>query len=292
MLSKFAALISLGVVLIFVGCEKKAATSVPSPAQERAQSATSSSIPSQRFIAVRHKLEIIAPESDLPKAWDSTIAFCGTIQCEIISSSITTRVRGSFPSGSISVRVKSDDLMKLFAQIGAQGKIVQHTTESEDKTGVVIDTDARIKNLTSFRDSLRTMLAKSSASVKDLVEIQRQLTDVQSQLDSETAQRKNLANETEKVAVEITFQVDESILGVGFFVPISDALRESGAVLADSVASLITVIVAVLPWLVLVVPIGWLLTRYLRKQRRKRPLSVPTQPGAPTSSNSSRSDES
>jgi len=47
--------------------------SVPPPAQERAQLTTSSSVPSQRFIAVRHKLEIVAPESDLSKAWESTI---------------------------------------------------------------------------------------------------------------------------------------------------------------------------------------------------------------------------
>jgi len=284
MLRKFAALISISVLLIFVGCAKKASMSMPPPAQERAQFSTSSSVPSQRFIAVRHKLEIVAPESDLSKAWESTVAFCGTIQCEVISSSITTRVRDSLPSGSISVRVTPEDLKKLFVQVETQGKIVQHTTESEDKTTVVIDTDARIKNLTSFRDSLRTMLARPSASVKDFVEIQRQLTDVQSQLDSETAHRKTLANETEKVSVDIAFRVDESILGVGFFTPIGDALRESGSVLADSVASLITVIVAIIPWLVLVVPACWLLTKFMRKLRRKRAGSRPTHPGAPTSS--------
>jgi len=158
-------------------------------------------------------------------------------------------VRDSLPSGSISVRVTPEDLKKLFVQVETQGKIVQHTTESEDKTAVVIDTDARIKNLTSFRDSLRTMLARPSASVKDSVEIQQQLTDVQSQLDSETAQRKTLANETEKVLVEILFHVDESVLGVDFFTPIGNALRESGSVLADSAASLIVVIVAIIPWL-------------------------------------------
>jgi Domain of unknown function (DUF4349) len=48
------------------------------------------------------------------------------------------------------------------------------------------------------------MLARSSSTVKDLIEIQQQLTDTQSQLDSETAQRKILANETEKIAVILT----------------------------------------------------------------------------------------
>src|SRR6266705_1276776 len=35
---------------------------------------------SQRFVATRHKLEVIASESNLPKAWESVIAYCGTIE--------------------------------------------------------------------------------------------------------------------------------------------------------------------------------------------------------------------
>src|SRR5215510_11522153 len=97
------------------------------------------------------------------------------------------------------------------------GKIAQHTTEREDKTTAVIDTEAKLKNLTSFRDNLRAMLGKPSATVKDLVEIQQQLTETQSELDSETAQRKILANETEKIAVKISFRVEWSSANAGGF---------------------------------------------------------------------------
>ena len=282
MLRKSAALISLIVLLISIGCEtKRMSRSVP--VQELAMISTPLPKQSKRYIAVRHKLEIIASESDLPKVWESVITFCGTIQCEVISSSITTRTRVGAPSGSISLRVTPEDLKKLFVHLAKQGNIVQHTTESEEKTAVVVDTDARIKNLISFRDSLRAMLTRPSVSVKDFVEIERELTDVQSQLDSAIAQRKILANETEKVTVEIAFRLEKSIVGGGVFTPIGDALRDSGSVLADSAASLITVVVAVIPWLVLIVPAYWLFARFWRKLRRKRAGSVPTQPAAPAS---------
>lgn len=62
--------------------------------------------------------------------------------------------------------------------------------ESKDKTGQVVDTEEKIKNLTAFRDSLRQMLSRPSVTVKDAIEIQGQLSEVQSQLDSETAGRK------------------------------------------------------------------------------------------------------
>jgi hypothetical protein len=66
------------------------------------------------------------------------------------------------------MRVAPQDFAKLFAQAEKQGNVVQHTTESEDKTSAVVDTEAKLKNLTAYRDSLRVMLAKPSLSVKDL----------------------------------------------------------------------------------------------------------------------------
>jgi len=229
----------------------------------------------QRFIAVTHKLDVISSESELPKAWESVVNFCATIQCEVVSSSITNKTSNSAPSGSMTLRVSPDDLKKLFTYVEKQGRIAQHTTESEDKTTEVVDTEAKIKNLTSFRDNLRAMLAKPSATVKDLVEIQGQLTETQTQLDSENAQRKILANETEKVAVEIEFRVDEPIGNARGFAQITNAFREAGSDLAESTAWLITFIVTVIPWLILIVPLGWLLFRALRRWRHGRPTSPP-----------------
>lgn len=229
----------------------------------------------RRYIAERHKLEVITPESELQKSWESAVTFCGTIQCEITSSCITTRAGASLPSGSISLRVAPEDVTKLLAYVEKLGKVAQHATEREEKTSTVVDTEAKIKNLTSFRDNLRTMLAKPSATVGDFVEVQNQLTDTQSELDSETAQRKILANETEKIAVEISFRVESPTQNAAG--QIWNALKESGSVLADSTASLITTIVAVIPWLALIVPAFWLAAKAWRKLklRRNRPVIPP-----------------
>jgi hypothetical protein len=273
---RFVVLIFAALVSIPTGCnDAKKATSISTFSSSQLVMAYAAS--PQRYIAERHKLEIITPESDLQKSWESTVAYCGTIQCEVVSSSITTRAGDSMPSGIISLRVAPDDLKRLLGSV-VLGKIVQHTTEREDKTIVVVDTEAKIKNLTSFRDNLRTMLSKPAATVKDLVEIQKQLTDTQSELDSETAQRKILANETEKIAVEISFRVERPSRNAGGFAQIRDALRESGSILGDSTASLITTIVAIIPWLVLIVPAVWLLAKVWRKLklRRNRPVLPPT----------------
>ncbi len=280
MLRKCVAIILGSLLLATVGCEKAArkntslqtaAVTLSGEPREYAISGAGGGAAgnSQRFIAIRHKLEVIASESNLPKAWESVAAYCGAIECTVVSSNFVAKRRDAAPSGSMSLRVSPGDLKKLFDQVEKQGQIVGHATESEDKTTVVLDAEARIKNLTSFRDSLRTMQAKPSANVKDLVEIQQQLTEVQSQLDSETAQRKILANETEKVAVEITFGVERVGRSTSAWTPIWDALRESGTDLAVSTAWLISAIVTMIPWLVLIIPLCWLLRKSWRRFRPK-----------------------
>jgi Domain of unknown function (DUF4349) len=230
----------------------------------------------QRYIAETHKFEVIAPEAELEKSVESLLAFCATIQCEVVSSTVTTRAEDSTPSGSISVRVAPQDAGKLFAQAEKLGKIAQHTTEREDKTTAVIDSEAKIKNLTTFRDNLRSMLAKPSVMVKDLIEIQQQLMDTQSQLDSETAQRKVLANETEKTLVDFSFRTPRSTGTASAWSQIATAFRQSGSVLADSTAAVITTVVAIIPWLILILPGLWLARKIWRRFRRNRPATPPS----------------
>jgi hypothetical protein len=272
---KFVVLILVGLTLIATGCEKMHRSATASASGQMLFLTDAFAASPQRYMAERDKLEIIASKSELQKSWESAITFCATIQCAVISSSITTPTGNSVPTGDISLRVAPEDLNKLWVYLDKLGRIAQHTTEREDKTIAVADTESKIKNLTSFRDSLRAMLAKPSARIEDLVEIQKQLTDTQSELDAETTQRRILANETEKVAVEISFRIEGPGGSSGGFVLIWNSLRESGSVLGDSTASLITTIVAVIPWLILVLPVVWLLAKVLGRVKLRRNRRVP-----------------
>jgi hypothetical protein len=227
-----------------------------------------------RFVAEHDKVQVVTPESGLQKSFEAAINFCGTIRCEIVVSNITARTGDSLPSGDISLRVAPEEFKKLLDYVQTLGKITEHSTERIDKTAAVVDTDAKIKNLTAFRDNLRAMLAKPSATVKDLVDIHSQLTETQSELDSETAQRKILANETEKIAADLAFRVEGFTGNAGGFARIRSALSETGYILGDSTASLITTIVALIPWLIVIAPGVWLLTKWWRKLRLRRNRAV------------------
>lgn len=220
-----------------------------------------------RFIAEHDTFSVTTPAPRLQNAWESTVTFCASIQCEVLSSSITARTNESAPSGNVSMRVAPGDLQNLINHVQQLGKIAQHNTERQDETTAVIDTDAKIKNLTAFRDNLRTMLAKPHLTVDNLVEINKQLTDTQADLDSETAQRKILANETEKIAVDISFQVPPNGPSTGIFADIWNALLDAGATLLGSVATLITVVIFLVPWIVLIFVVVWLVIKIRRRGR-------------------------
>ena len=222
-----------------------------------------------RYVAIRHKLEIVEPASELAKSVEAVVSFCGTIQCEVLSSNISGTVQNATPSGNILVRVPPGELNKLLEFVAKHGKIAQHATATEDKTAAVVDVEARVKNQTGFRDTLRKMLAKPGVSVADLLQIQEKLALAQTELDSETAQRKVLANETEKVSVTIEFRAESSGSRRSVFAPIGEALSESGEVLSDSLGALILAVAAVIPWLIILVPLGWLMVRWWKRWRAR-----------------------
>jgi Domain of unknown function (DUF4349) len=223
-----------------------------------------------RFVAVRHKLEIVEPSSGVAKSIEAVLAFCGTIQCEVLSSSVTNETAILSPSGNLAARVAPQDLSKFLDFVGRQGKIAQHATESEDKTAAVIDVEAKLKNQTEFRDSLRKMLTKPGVSVADLLQIQEKLAEAQAELDSEATQRKILANETEKVYVEIAFHAEQRTISRGAFASVGEALRDFGSDLGDSLAALISAVAAILPWLIVIVPGLWFLMKAIRRFRERR----------------------
>ncbi len=270
-------------LLMIAGCgEKKMAfeekakrASEPRAALAPAEMAFNKSKPlqegqSKRYIAVRYHFTVETSEAGLEKAWESMIGFCESIHCDIMESTINKKTPYSAPSGNLVLRVLPENLKPLVEHIHKVGKVVSQNTGSEDKTTTVIDVEAKIKNTTELRNRLRSIMTSRTGSLKDVVEVERELSKAQSELDTLVASRKALANETEKIAVSIDFRPEPSIAETGAFAPIASAWHQMGRVFAESIAAILTFIVAVIPWLVLIIPGVWFLPKFFRKLFKKR----------------------
>jgi hypothetical protein len=229
---------------------------------------------SPRHIAVSHALEVVVPAAQITEAWRAVSDTCAKLDCEVLSSSVRKELRDQPGGAELEMRVNPKDAPQLLGQIDGVGRVASHNTRSEDKTAQVVDVEAHIKNRTEFRDSLRALLQQPGANRKlsDVLEIQQTLSQTQAELDSHATQLKLLMQQTTRQHVQVAFRPEVTLIEGRAANPIWTALRDAGQVMADSVASLITLVAAFVPWLVLLVPLVWGLRRvWVWRARRRAP---------------------
>jgi hypothetical protein len=243
-------------------------------AEDAAAAAPAQDEMAQRFLAVRQELNVEVPQAQLADAWGQVRDLCATLRCELLTATLLRETPQQPGNALLEMRVAPADVDRLLGTLAGVATIVSQNTISEDKTTEVIDVEARIKNRTDFRDSLRLMLRDTTTTRtrSDLLEIQRTLSDTQAELDAMAAQRKLLEQQTSKQHIQIQFTPTRALVQGGTsYSPIGRALRDAGHVLGESMGALITFVAAVLPWLVLVVlPLGWMLRALWRRRRARR----------------------
>lgn len=221
--------------------------------------AAQSGLDVKKYVALRHHLNVEVPAATMQASFEAAVQHCEALRCQILNASIQRATDYSPPYANLSARIPPRNVAIFMAGLAKSGEIVQHGREAEDKTNQVVDTEARIKNLTELRDRLRLMLNDKAAQFNDIIEVERELANTQSQLDSLASIRKLLALETELVAVNIDFTAKQGITEQGFFAPVAQALRDAGRVMMESLATLISFIASAIPWLLVGIPLLLLL---------------------------------
>lgn len=223
----------------------------------------------RKYIALRHHLQIETAPEKMQASFDAAIKYCETLNCQLLSANYNKQTPYSPPSASLSLRVPPKNVSLFLNGLAKNGEVMQHGRDSEDKTIQVLDADARIKNLTDLRDRLRLMLNDKNAKFKDIIDVERELANTQGQLDSIASVRKMLALETDLVAVNVDFTASQGITEQGFFAPVARALKNAGQVMMESFGAVITFLVGVIPWLLIGIPVIWVVRKYWIKIKSK-----------------------
>jgi len=223
----------------------------------------------KKYIALRHHLQIETPSEHMRTTFDAAVKHCEALNCQLLSANYNKETPYNPPSASLSVRVPPRNVEIFLTGLAKNGEVLQHGRDAEDKTNQVVDTDARIKNLTSLRDRLRSMLDDKTAKFKDIIDVERELANTQSELDSMLSMRKILSQETDLVAVNIDFTATQGITEQGFFAPVVRAIKDAGRVMMESFAAVITFVMSAIPWLLIGIPVIWLVRKYWSKIKTK-----------------------
>jgi hypothetical protein len=112
---------------------------------------------------------------------------------------------------SMTVKIPETRLDFFISQIESKGKLLSKSINSRDVTEETIDIKARLKNLISLREKFRSLLVKAQ-NVIEILAIEKELSRIQSELDSIEGRKKLLQNQVSFSRVDIAIE-RETIYG-------------------------------------------------------------------------------
>jgi hypothetical protein len=242
------------------------------------------------YLAYAYAVSLELPGEHLARTMDAHAAACreaGPRVCQLV-----TAQRGGDAAihvrGELSLRAEPRWLQRFMTGVegdarGAGGRVVSKSTTTEDLTRAIIDTEAALRAKKALRERLEQLLASRPGKLADFLDVERELARVQGEIDSTES---NLAAMRTRVAMSsLTVQYESRVRAVAgdTFAPLGRALAGFIGNVVNGVAAILTLVAVGLPWMVVGVPIAWLIVRACRRAKamgRPAPLPMTVEPPA------------
>lgn len=186
-------------------------------------------------------------------------------------------------SATLEFRVPTAKYAEMVRRLGGElGKQLSLNQNAQDVTLKVADVESRLKSAQQSLESLRTLL-KRADTIGQVLDVEREIASREADLESLQAQQKELAGQTAlatltlRLVGPVTVVDDPADEPAGFL----GGLAAGWAALVAFAKTALTVIGAVLPWVVAALPPAALLVWLVRRRRRRHP-SPPPRPTGPT----------
>jgi hypothetical protein len=109
----------------------------------------------------------------------------------------------------VRVRVPRARFDEALHKVEASGDVIHRDIAAEDVTDAYVDTEARLKNARAVRDRLQALLEK--ASVKEAIDIQRELERVTGEIEVLEGKLASLENRVAYSTIDVAFQARGSV---------------------------------------------------------------------------------
>lgn len=205
---------------------------------------------------------------------EAACAKAGPAICQVIGSSVNEHGEDQL-SAELNLRAAPPWLTQFRRGLavdakGAGGRLVRSQVSSEDLSRQIVDTEAMLRAKITLRDRLQALLASRPGKLADLVELERELSKVQGELDAAQSELTMMRQRVATSDVTISYESGGVLAPQGVWSPIGKALSDFLGILAATVALLINVIAWTLPWLLLGGLLIWALRKRLKWPWRRK----------------------
>jgi hypothetical protein len=172
-------------------------------------------------------------------------------------------------NATVTLRVPSDRLDAIMAEIPSLGEVLQQNASATDMTEQYVDLAARLKNLKAEEERLRDFFDRAE-DVEDLLAVQRELSRVRGEIEVMQAQVDSIDRQAARATLTIALTEPGPIVRPGgtdwgFREALTRGLQGAVAL----ITGLMTIVIAVSP-LLLLLAIIWIVWRTVRRRRRSR----------------------
>jgi len=258
----FAAVLLL---IAIQGCTKKDDAANLVPPGSGAAPVAADALAQRRYLAIQNSISVEVDERKVASLYEAGQQACrdaSVDECLVLESRIST---GPLTTASLKFRAKPSGIRKLLAAFSANGTIKSQATTAEDLSAPIADTAKKLAMLGDYRSKLEGLLARASTDVDALIKVNRELAQVQSELESTTGTQSNLMR---RVDTEILVVSIASLDGQSSWKLVTSAFSEFGANLARGTSSAITGLAYLVPWSLALVLFAWAGRKLWRMQRR------------------------
>ena len=205
---------------------------------------------------------------------EQTCVAAGPAVCQVIGSESSRYGRDQL-TAQLEIRATPAFLTTFRARLAgdaeaAGGRVAMAATESEDLTRALVDTEARLRALTTLRDRLQQLLATRSGPLEQLLATERELARVQGELDASRSTLEVMRTRVATSRLIITYTAQGQLAPDSAFRPVTGALDNALTVFMSVIGALILFLAGALPLLIVVVPLAWLGLRWRRRIRAER----------------------
>lgn len=184
------------------------------------------------------------------------------------SASISTGYNDRL-NGAVTLRVPAARFDNALSGVKGIGKVTYISVQSQDVTSEYVDTEAKI---TAYKNQLAqyNAILKTATEVKDVLAVQQQIDEVQTELDRATGQMKYLSNRIDYATISVSLQEPEPVggrSGHDFVTAINNGIAGFFGV----IDGLIVLVITVIPLLV----IGGAAYAGYRYYRKRHPARAP-----------------